>query len=145
MKQEQQQKNNPKHSCSICLSDLQNISLGEVTLPCCHSFHTGCFDTWLRKKNICPLCRYSLNGECLLSYKIYCHMYLTTRGFDKRAADIAASITDSKQTWWQCTLSDIFFCFICVITVGVVWIQKYVSGCRDSVDRRHRRCVRQHG
>lgn len=46
-------------TCHICLEDFQH---GEElrTLPCCHSFHVGCVDVWLREKSsCCPVCRNS--------------------------------------------------------------------------------------
>ncbi|PJF20136.1 hypothetical protein PSACC_00049 [Paramicrosporidium saccamoebae] len=43
-------------SCPICLADYQNEELVR-TLPCAHSYHTECIDTWLSACNNCPLCR----------------------------------------------------------------------------------------
>lgn len=43
-------------SCPICLAEYEG---GESfrTLPCTHSFHAACIDTWLVTRNDCPLCR----------------------------------------------------------------------------------------
>lgn len=43
-------------SCPICLAEYEG---GESfrTLPCAHSFHAACIDTWLVTRNDCPLCR----------------------------------------------------------------------------------------
>lgn len=43
-------------SCPICLAEYEG---GESlrTLPCAHSFHALCIDTWLIVRNDCPLCR----------------------------------------------------------------------------------------
>jgi hypothetical protein len=43
-------------SCPICLAEYQNEELIR-TLPCAHSYHTDCIDTWLSTCNNCPLCR----------------------------------------------------------------------------------------
>lgn len=54
-----------KTQCSICLDKIE-IELEECTekqalltqtLECSHSFHTGCLQTWLKKKFSCPMCR----------------------------------------------------------------------------------------
>jgi hypothetical protein len=49
-------------NCSICISD---ISKGEETLllPCGHLYHSGCVESWLKKNNTCPVCRFELPPE----------------------------------------------------------------------------------
>ncbi len=43
--------------CSVCLSSLINdIS----KLSCNHSFHEKCINEWLKVKDTCPLCRFSI-------------------------------------------------------------------------------------
>eukprot|EP00469_Lotharella_globosa_P018827 CAMPEP_0167813476 /NCGR_PEP_ID=MMETSP0112_2-20121227/1876_1 /TAXON_ID=91324 /ORGANISM="Lotharella globosa, Strain CCCM811" /LENGTH=139 /DNA_ID=CAMNT_0007712565 /DNA_START=580 /DNA_END=1000 /DNA_ORIENTATION=- len=44
-------------TCSVCLETLVN---GDElrTIPCMHSFHVHCIDTWLRTKPNCPVCMY---------------------------------------------------------------------------------------
>ncbi len=44
--------------CAICLNTL-NINI--ITLPCEHTFHISCFNTWKQYNNKCPYCRYDLN------------------------------------------------------------------------------------
>lgn len=45
--------------CSICLVEYEkNEEL--VLLPCRHSFHHLCVETWFQKHTTCPLCRGSL-------------------------------------------------------------------------------------
>lgn len=44
--------------CAICLNDLN--SEARRKLPCGHIFHKKCVNTWLARKNICPLCRLPL-------------------------------------------------------------------------------------
>ena len=43
-------------TCVICLDDFES---GQTIrrLPCNHSFHSECVDTWLRKNATCPNCR----------------------------------------------------------------------------------------
>jgi hypothetical protein len=43
-------------ACPICLADY--LTEDQVrTLPCNHSFHVLCIDTWLTARNDCPMCR----------------------------------------------------------------------------------------
>ncbi|CAD8046456.1 unnamed protein product [Paramecium primaurelia] len=44
--------------CIICL---QKISNKYVKLQCDHYFHKECIDNWIKQKQICPLCRSSIN------------------------------------------------------------------------------------
>lgn len=43
-------------ACPICLTDYV-VNEPVRTLPCRHSYHTDCIDTWLGSRNNCPLCR----------------------------------------------------------------------------------------
>lgn len=40
--------------CAVCQDALDERP---AVLPCSHSFHAGCVDPWVVKKNTCPLCR----------------------------------------------------------------------------------------
>jgi hypothetical protein len=44
--------------CSICLDGVVMHDL-IIELPCCHTFHHKCLDSWLRKRTLCPLCKAS--------------------------------------------------------------------------------------
>jgi hypothetical protein len=41
--------------CSICLEDIQKEDQYKI-LPCQHSYHPTCIDTWLGLCNTCPVC-----------------------------------------------------------------------------------------
>jgi len=49
-------------SCCVCLED---VCVGNKvrTLPCLHTFHAECAEEWLKKKKVCPLCQFSIDGE----------------------------------------------------------------------------------
>ncbi|XP_038688377.1 probable E3 ubiquitin-protein ligase RHC1A [Tripterygium wilfordii] len=47
------------YSCSICLDELWNGLEGR-RMPCKHAFHSSCIVKWLKKSNMCPLCRYEM-------------------------------------------------------------------------------------
>jgi hypothetical protein len=47
---------NDKPSCAICLEDLSDACEYAKTL-CSHDFHRGCIVQWLAKHNTCPNCR----------------------------------------------------------------------------------------
>jgi hypothetical protein len=42
-------------TCAICLTDLEAEELVKQ-LPCKHLYHALCIDSWLLKRNACPLC-----------------------------------------------------------------------------------------
>jgi hypothetical protein len=45
--------------CAVCLEEMENQPC--VQLPCNHQFHRECADSWLQRRDTCPLCRDSLN------------------------------------------------------------------------------------
>uniref|UniRef100_M1DWL2 Zinc finger protein n=1 Tax=Solanum tuberosum TaxID=4113 RepID=M1DWL2_SOLTU len=45
--------------CSICMSKYLPGSEA-YNMPCNHSFHSGCIETWLLKTPSCPMCRFKL-------------------------------------------------------------------------------------
>ncbi|KAL7521302.1 hypothetical protein ACHAWX_005976 [Stephanocyclus meneghinianus] len=49
------------HSCSVCL---ESYRVGDKarTIPCFHTFHTGCIDPWLAERAECPICKHSAIG-----------------------------------------------------------------------------------
>ena len=46
-------------TCIIC----QDLFIDSTTLPCAHSFCEHCLQTWLAKKNNCPICRQVIMGR----------------------------------------------------------------------------------
>jgi len=49
-------------TCRICLSEYE---AGEEmrTLPCFHSYHKTCIDTWLQRNRKCPICKNPITGS----------------------------------------------------------------------------------
>ena len=59
----------------ICLDEL-NVTNIKI-LPCKHKFHSLCIDEWIKRKNICPLCRFPLtiNYKCKdVKKKFFIHL-----------------------------------------------------------------------
>ena len=57
---------NNNSKCMICLSNYQfgnKIS----SLPCFHNFHLDCIKKWLYQQKWCPICKYNISLESLLS------------------------------------------------------------------------------
>lgn len=48
--------------CMICLESYYNKDLLRI-LPCMHSYHTGCIDTWLQRSVFCPICKSGVDGS----------------------------------------------------------------------------------
>ena len=46
----------------MCLEDV-NVGDKVRTLPCLHTFHAECAEEWLKKKKVCPLCQFSIDGQ----------------------------------------------------------------------------------
>uniref|UniRef100_A0A0A9BE89 RING-type E3 ubiquitin transferase n=1 Tax=Arundo donax TaxID=35708 RepID=A0A0A9BE89_ARUDO len=44
-------------SCAVCLAEFRDGETLRLLPRCCHAFHRGCIDTWLRAHINCPLCR----------------------------------------------------------------------------------------
>ena len=48
--------------CTVCLEEIEQGQKVR-TLPCLHTFHAGCAEEWLKKKKLCPLCQFSIDGD----------------------------------------------------------------------------------
>lgn len=48
--------------CTVCLEE---VTKGQRvrTLPCLHTFHADCVEEWLKKKKLCPLCNFPIDGQ----------------------------------------------------------------------------------
>jgi len=48
--------------CAICLCEYDE---GELLrwFPCCHDFHRGCADRWLKRSTRCPLCNWHIDAR----------------------------------------------------------------------------------
>ena len=57
---------NKDFKCMICLNDYK-IRDRIATLPCFHIFHKNCFEKWMIEKRWCPICKFSMSLESILS------------------------------------------------------------------------------
>ncbi|XP_010460006.1 PREDICTED: E3 ubiquitin-protein ligase ATL15-like [Camelina sativa] len=46
--------------CPVCLNEFEDDETLRLIPQCCHVFHPGCIDAWLRSQTTCPLCRSNL-------------------------------------------------------------------------------------
>ena len=53
---------NDKKNCVICMEDFKNGDKS-TNLPCLHMFHTNCIQSWLKKQNTCPICKFKLTED----------------------------------------------------------------------------------
>lgn len=53
---------NDKKNCVICMEDFKAGDTS-TNLPCLHMFHTNCIQSWLKKQNTCPICKFKLTPE----------------------------------------------------------------------------------
>ncbi|KAJ0256366.1 RING-H2 finger protein ATL11 [Hirschfeldia incana] len=59
--------------CPVCLNEFEDDETLRLLPKCCHVFHPGCVDAWLRSHATCPLCRANLvpvPGEPVVSVQI---------------------------------------------------------------------------
>jgi hypothetical protein len=48
--------------CVVCLEDIL-MGLEATRMPCSHVYHGDCIVNWLKKSNLCPLCRFQMPAE----------------------------------------------------------------------------------
>ena len=51
-----------KIECSVCKDEYEMDEEVKI-MPCKHMFHKDCLDPWLKLRNTCPVCRYSLKSQ----------------------------------------------------------------------------------
>ena len=54
--------NEENKTCVICYEDFKDNE-DAIFLPCFHFFHTECIKEWLKKRDICPLCKISVKNN----------------------------------------------------------------------------------
>ena len=54
--------NEENKTCVICYEDFKDNE-DAIFLPCFHFFHTKCIKEWLKKSDICPLCKISVKNN----------------------------------------------------------------------------------
>ena len=59
-----EKKEGENNNCIICLNDFE-IGDNVTSLPCLHVYHTDCIKSWLKSKNHCPICKYTISEESL--------------------------------------------------------------------------------
>ena len=50
-------------SCAICLEDFKGIDIIKAFYKCEHIFHKNCLKNWLKRSNVCPLCKHDLTED----------------------------------------------------------------------------------
>ena len=51
-----------EEKCPICLQKYKGTDIIKE-FPCKHIFHKNCILKWLRKSNVCPLCKYDITND----------------------------------------------------------------------------------
>ena len=51
-----------KKKCCICLENFK-INDETINLPCIHIFHSKCIKTWMKRQDICPICKNKIIDE----------------------------------------------------------------------------------
>lgn len=54
--------------CVICMIDFE-VNDTIKYLPCMHTFHQSCIDTWLLRSLICPSCMEPVDAGLLAAYE----------------------------------------------------------------------------
>lgn len=50
-------------SCPICLMEDLEDDKNAIKLPCGHNYHSSCIIKWLKRHNVCPICRFELSSK----------------------------------------------------------------------------------
>ena len=49
--------------CAICLETFKGIDIIKAFYKCEHIFHKDCLKNWLKRSNVCPLCKHDLTED----------------------------------------------------------------------------------
>ena len=49
--------------CAICLEQFKGIDIIKAFCKCEHIFHKACLKKWLKRSNLCPLCKHDLTED----------------------------------------------------------------------------------
>ena len=49
--------------CAICLEQFKGIDIIKAFCKCEHIFHKDCLKKWLKRSNLCPLCKHDLTED----------------------------------------------------------------------------------
>ena len=49
--------------CAICLEEFQRNDIIKEFYKCKHIFHKDCLKNWLKRANLCPLCKHDLTED----------------------------------------------------------------------------------
>ena len=50
-------------SCAICIEDFKGTDIIKAFYKCEHIFHKNCLKSWLKRSNLCPLCKHDLTED----------------------------------------------------------------------------------
>ena len=80
-------------SCIIC----QELFVNACTLACSHSFCEHCLQSWLSKKNNCPICRHPLRGKPIRSIVLDNAISKMVEAMDDKAKEHRQAIVKERQ------------------------------------------------
>ena len=49
--------------CAICLEEFKRNDIIKEFYKCKHIFHKDCLKNWLKRSNVCPLCKHDLTED----------------------------------------------------------------------------------
>ena len=50
--------------CAICIQKFKGVDIIKE-FPCKHIFHKTCILKWIKRSNICPLCKYDISNDVM--------------------------------------------------------------------------------
>ena len=49
--------------CAICIEEFKRNDIIKEFYKCRHIFHKDCLKSWLKRSNVCPLCKHDLTED----------------------------------------------------------------------------------